>query len=357
MSDPVTSPNSPSNSSAVTVRGLEVGGEERWNAFVAAHPEATFFHLAEWRAVLQRAFGHPTFYLYAESNRGIEGILPLGQIRSRLFGNALISTPFCVYGGVVAGSDAAREALIGAASDLARRLRVDYLELRNRSRCCPDWPCKDLYVTFRRKIDSDAEKNLKAIPRKQRAMVRKGIKRELRSEIDEDTDRFFLVYSESMRDLGTPVFPRRLFRVLREVFGDACETLTVTKDGVPVSSVLSFYFKDEEILPYYGGGRPAARGLAAYDFMYWEVMRRAAERGIRLFDFGRSKRDTGSYRFKTHWGFEPEALYYEYFLVRARRIPDLNPLSPKFRMFVNAWKRLPLGVARRLGPLIARNLG
>ncbi len=133
-------------------------------------------------------------------------------------------------------------------------------------------------------------------------------------------------------------------------------TLTIVHDGVPVASVMSFYFRDE-VLPYYGGGTGEARRHAANDFLYWDLMRRACERGIRVFDFGRSKRDVGSFRFKKHWGFEPEPLAYEIRLVRATDVPDVNPLNPKYRMFVESWKRLPLPLSRLLGPPLARNLG
>ncbi len=342
---------------APSVRELGAGDERRWDEFVRAHAEGTFFHLAGWKTVLERAFRHRAPFLLAESGGRIEGVLPLGHVRSRLFGNALISTPFCVYGGILAGSDAVRESLARAARDLAEGLSVDYLELRNRRRQHPDWPCKDgLYVTFRKPIAPEPDENLKAIPRKQRAMVRKGIKAGLAAETDAALDRFFTIYSTSVRNLGTPVFPRRYFDVLREVFGEACEVLTVTRDGEALSSVMSFYFRDE-VLPYYGGGLTAARPVAANDFMYWELMRRASERGLAVFDFGRSKREVGSYRFKKHWGFQPEPLHYEYQLVRAKAIPEINPLNPRYQLFIRLWQRLPLRVSQLLGPLLSRSLG
>jgi FemAB-related protein (PEP-CTERM system-associated) len=340
----------------LTVRLQEDRDAAGWNAFVESHPESTFFHRAEWSTVLWRAFGHRSHNLLAEENGEVVGILPLGHIRSRLFGRSLISTPFCVYGGCVAHHERARRSLEDEACRLAERLGVDFLELRNLARRRPDWPSKDLYVTFRKEIDPDPDKNLKMIPRKQRAMVRKGIKAGLAGETDGDTERLFSIYSESVRNLGTPVFPPRLFRVLKELFGEDCEVLTVTKDGSALSSVMSFYFRDE-VLPYYGGGVAAARSVAANDFMYWELMRRACERGVRVFDFGRSKRDVGSYRFKKHWGFEPKPLFYEYQLVRASRVPQVNPLNPRYRLFVSAWKHIPLGVSRRIGPWFSRNLG
>lgn len=119
---------------------------------------------------------------------------------------------------------------------------------------------------------------------------------------------------------------------------------------------MSFYFRDE-VIPYYGGGTGGARDVAGNDFMYWDLMCRAASRGVRVFDFGRSKLDVGSFRFKKHWGFEPQPLYYEYHLVKAGRVPDVNPLNPRYRLFIEGWKRLPLSVSRLLGPLLARSLG
>jgi len=195
-----------------------------------------------------------------------------------------------------------------------------------------------------------------AIPRKQRAMVRKGIKAELESTLDDGVDRLHAIYAESVRNLGTPVFSKHWFHALREVFGEDCDVLTVTAAGAPVASVMNFYFRDE-VLPYYGGGTAEARDLAANDFMYWEVMSRAALRGCRLFDFGRGKIGTGSFSFKKNWGFEPEPLRYAYRLRAGASIPDINPLNLKYRLFIGAWKRLPLPVANALGPWIVRGLG
>lgn len=338
------------------VKRLEQGDERRWNDFVADAPQATFFHLAAWRGIIEQVLGHRCHYLYVERDGVITGILPLAEIRSRLFGHALISTPFCVYGGVVASDPESEAQLTRAATALADELRVDYLELRDRELSHPEWPVKDLYVSFRKAIDPDHDKNLKAIPRKQRAMVRKGIQRGLVSVVDRDTDRLHRIYAESVRNLGTPVFPRRYFRLLAAAFGEDCDVLTVLDDGAPIASVLNFYFRDE-VLPYYGGGTAEARQRAGNDFMYWEVMRRAAARGCRVFDFGRSKEGTGSYAFKRNWGFEPTPLHYRFLIAPGAAVPELNPLNPKFRLFIAAWKRLPLPVANMLGPQIVRGLG
>lgn len=342
--------------SAVRISSLDDAARCRWDEFVREHAQGTFFHLAGWRDVLERAFGHHACYLFAERDGQIEAVLPLVRVHSLLFGDALISTPFCVYGGVLASNAEAQRALEDEACALAERLRVDYLEMRNRKPQRPDWPRKELYVTFRRPLDPDPERNMQAIPRKQRAMVRKGIAAGLVSELDAGVQQLYSAYSESVRNLGTPVFACRYLEILREVFGPQCEVMNVRRAGVCVASVMSFYFRDE-VLPYYGGGTARARECAANDFMYWEIMRRATERGVRVFDYGRSKRGSGSYRFKTHWGFEPEPLHYEYHLVRARQVPDLSPVNPRYQLMVRTWRRLPVGVTRLIGPALARYLG
>jgi len=343
-------------SRSLQVRTMDAQSRPRWDAFVAGCEEATFFHRAGWQQVIELAFGHKTWFLYAERDGRIVAILALAEVKSRLFGHSLSSLPFCVSGGI-AGSDAdARAALDHAAQALAAELKVDHLEYRNSAPCHPDWPSKDLYVTFRKTISADPEENLNAIPRKQRAMVRKGIKAGLESHLDTDVERLFEAYATSVHRLGTPVFPKKYFRLLKQVFGADCEVLTVTKDGRTVSSVLSFYFRDQ-VLPYYGGGTAEARELAGNDFMYWELMRRACLRGCRVFDFGRSKRGTGAYDFKKNWGFEPTQLYYEYQLHAADAMPDNNPLNPKYQLFIKAWRRLPLFAANALGPYIVKSLG
>jgi FemAB-related protein (PEP-CTERM system-associated) len=329
---------------------------ERWNAFVHGHGEGSFFHRAEWAGVLEGAFGHRSHYLLAERDGQLAGVLPLAEVKSLLFGHALVSTPFCVYGGILATDEDAWRALERTACDLGEQLGVGYIEMRNRRAAHPGWLTKDLYVTFRRPIAADPEDNLHAIPRKQRAMVRKGMQNQLRAEIDAGTARMYAIYSESLRHLGTPVFTHRYPALLKETFGDACEVLTVMKGDEAVASVLSFYFRDE-VLPYYGGSTSAARTVAANDFMYWQVMERARGRGVQLFDFGRSKQGTGSFDFKVHWGFTPEPLSYQYFLVRDKAMPNLSPSNSKYQRMIRIWRRLPLPVTRLIGPPLARHLG
>lgn len=338
------------------VRRMGEADRARWDAFVRTHPAASFFHLSGWERILREVFRHPTHYLYAERGDAIVGVLPLAEVRSRLFGHSLGSLPFCVYGGIV-GDDAAAAALEAEAEAMARALGVQHLEYRNLESRHADWPRQEIYVTFRKAIGSDDEANLLAIPRKQRAMVRKGMRNGLSSVLDGDVERFFALYADNVLRHGTPALPKAFFVRLLEEFQGACSVLTVNNEGgQALSSVLSFRFRDE-ILPYYAGDAPAAREAAANDFKYWELMRRAAADGVRLFDFGRSKLGTGPCSFKKNWGFEPQPLHYEYRLYRRDTVPQNNPLNPKYRAFIALWRRLPLPVANALGPLIVRNLG
>ncbi len=375
---------------AVAIRPLGQAATAAWDAFVEAHPDGTFFHRAAWATVIERAFGHHTLYAYAERDGAITGVLPLAQVKTLLFGDTLISVPFCVYGGPLAADLETAAALSGHAASLLKQTGAAAVEFRYRGpgqgvtadrapqatgtlaitsqpRCRDataadsfdqdNWLTRpDLYVTFRKSIDADHDRNLKAIPRKQRAMVRKGIQNGLRSVSDHNVRQLHGVYAESVRNLGTPVFSRRYFALLAEVFKADCDILTVLDHDKPIAAVMNFYFRDE-VLPYYGGGTALARQRAGNDFMYWEVMRRAADRGCRLFDFGRSKLGTGAFDFKKNWGFVPEPLCYRYRLAPGASIPDHNPLNPKYRLFIAGWKQLPLAVANAIGPSIVRGLG
>ncbi|AOU98530.1 peptidoglycan bridge formation protein FemAB [Acidihalobacter yilgarnensis] len=327
-----------------------------WDRFVAGHPEATFFHKFGWRDVLERAFNHKSYYLLAEREGAVVGVLPLARIKSRLFHDALISTPFCVYGGVLAVDSETSDALLENASEMARRMGVEYMELRQINSTQKDWPTKALYVTFRRALSESHDENMKSIPRKQRAVIRKGLNANLEVGVDANVDDFYRVYSESVRNLGTPVFSKRYTQILMDVFPGEVEIFTVRHLGVPVSSVMSFYFRDE-VLPYYGGGSSAARDLKAYDLMYWELMRHAVDKGVRVFDFGRSKLDSGSYKYKMHWGFVPQPLHYQYDLIKIDEMPDVSPVNKKYIYFIKIWKKLPLSVSQVMGPPLARSLG
>lgn len=341
-------------------RYLDIASDcSAWDDYVRGQEKGTVYHISHWGRAVHNSMGHKLYYIYVEKEGRICGLLPLIHVKSMLFGNSLISVAFSTGGGPLADNEAVLKILYDEAAALADRLKVDCVECRTVERSNEDWPVKqDMYSLFRKELSDDNEENMKAIPRKQRAMVRKGIKFDLKVEIDQDVDRVYRLYSESVRNLGSPVFPKSLFRALKQEFGEECEILTVcAQDGTPISSVMSFYFRDE-VVPYYGGGGMMARKFAANDYMYWAVMERAvSERGCKIFDFGRSKNGTGAFSFKKNWGFEPQPMNYEYYLRDGADIPDINPLNPKYQLMIKSWKKLPLSIANMVGPFISRSLG
>ena len=340
------------------IRSLSEEAHASWDHYVERAPSATFFHRSAWQRVLQETFGHYPHYHYVESDGEICGVLPLFLIKSRLFGNRLTSSPFCVAGSPVSESAEIEAMLDRNAISLLNELGADYIEYRDANRERNGWVKQsDLYATFLGEIENDADRQLKRIPRKQRAVLRKAMSTKALSwTLDEDTDDLFALYALSVRNLGTPVFPKRYFQKLKQEFGAACEILTVRHLGRPVSSVLNFYFRDR-VMPYYTGSLPEARKLGANDLMYWQVMRRAVERGCRFFDFGRSKVGTGPYHFKTNWGFEPQPVTHQYYLKDGHALPRVNPTNPRYRAFIALWQRLPLQLANALGPHFVKGTG
>ena len=328
--------------------------------YVAGHADATAFHRLQWGRAVARGCGQTAHVLLAEvasaSGRGtLSGILPLTELHSPLFGRALAASGFAVGGGIVCDSDAAGEALAGEALGLAARLSCPAVELRG-GYLPAGWDRDDIsYLGFTRLLAPDDEAVLLAIPRKQRAEVRKALGFDLTVDFG-DRDAHYLVYATSVRNLGTPVFPKRLFAEVLDGFGDDADILTVRRDGEPLASVLSLYHRGI-VMPYWGGGTAAARTWRANDMMYFALMRHARGRGCTAFDFGRSKTGTGAAQFKYNWGFDGQPLVYASKTLDGRPKRSVNPLDPKYSLQVQMWSKLPLPIANRLGPMIARGLG
>jgi len=345
----------------ITVRGWRTGDGAAVAAFLRDRPDATPFHTPQWAEAVTEGCGQGTHWLFAERDGTIAGLVPLTEVHSPLFGRALVSSGFAVGGGILAECERSGDALGEAAWRLAERLCCPTLELRGG--WLPGgqgWHVKTgVYAGFARELAADDEAELAQIPRKQRAEVRKALGAEMTVETGRgrrDLDAHYAVYSESVRNLGTPVFPRALFAAMLDTFGADADILTIRHDGGPVASVLSLYHRGT-VMPYWGGGTFAARSLRANELMYFALMRHARTRGCTRFDFGRSKLGTGAFAYKKNWGFEPAPLAYAVRTADGAEPREINPLSPKYRAQVALWRKVPLPIANRLGPLIARGLG
>ena len=338
------------------VREAGPGDDARIADFLKDHSGATPFHRPEWSRAVEHGCGQKSHVLLCQGARsGIEGLLPLTHVRSPLFGSALVSTGFGIGGGILTASEEAAGQLAGAAIELARSLNCPSVELRGGHLPLGWRQASGTYASFARDLPATDDAILKSIPRKQRAEVRRalGFGLTIRTGREEqDRADHYRVYSESVRNLGTPVFPRALFDAMLDEYGNDADILTISKEGQPIASVLSLYDKGTAY-PYWGGGTTGARASRANEMMYYELMRHAARRGCTRFDFGRSKLGTGAFAFKKTWGFEPQPLTYAVH-GEAR---ETNPMSPKYRLQVALWKKLPLWAANRVGPLVARGLG
>jgi FemAB-related protein (PEP-CTERM system-associated) len=333
----------------------------RIGAYVHEHRDGTPFHLPAWSKAVAAGCGQRAHYLIAERDvHGIVGVLPLTELHSPLFGRVLASAGFGVGGGVLADKPEIARLLGEACWQLAERLSCPSVELRGGPRPGPEWMVDDThYLGFERALAADDDAELLAIPRKQRAEVRKSLETDLSISVGQDAADVadhYAVYAESVRNLGTPVFPSRLFGEVLQAFGNAADVLVARHRGAAVAAVLSIYWRGT-VYPYWGGGTAAARRLRANDRMYFELMRHARARGCTRFDFGRSKVGTGAAAFKKNWGFEPRPLTYYDRVADGAAIRDANPLNPKYRLQVALWRRLPLAIANRIGPWIAKGLG
>ena len=333
------------------------GLREEWDSFVEASPRGTFFHLLGWRDVFEKAFGFRTYYLAARCDGRLAGVLPLCEVPSGLRGRCLLSLPFAIEAGVCAVDGAAQRALDGAAVALGAERGAAYLELRDGLDGAGFQIREGLYYRFRRILHPTDEENFAAIPRKQRRMVRVGQRYGLVAHGEAPDVRVFHdLYARTVRRLGTPVFSREYFRLLLQTFPGRCEILTVYSGTRPVAAVLSFLFRDT-IMPYYAGSRREYFRHAANDVMYWELMRYARRCGLRRFDFGRSKKGTGAFDFKRHWGFDAEPLCYRVHTRTGHTFTEHTVNDGGVRLLRWGWRRLPLGLTKLLGPALVRRFG
>jgi len=337
-------------SGGVEIREMQPGEQGAWDNYVTSAPAGTFCHLSGWKTIVERTLGHRCFYLTARNDRGISGVFPISLVRNPLFGHCLVSLPLAVYGGICADDEASYFSLLNAGRELAQRLGVKYLEMRNQTEPYPtSLPGRDLYVTFTQDLTPGPEKLLQGLPRDTRYMVRKSLKNGMEWTEDLSVDEFYEIYARSVHQLGTPVFPRELFSLLRSVFPRQCRLFGVRKNKTAIAGVLSLYFRDR-VMPYYGGALREFNRDAPNNFMYWNLMAQSCNEGLRSFDFGRSKRGTGSFQFKSSWAMQVDSLPYRYQLVRGKEVPQMSPVDAKFRLPVAAWKKLPFPLTKILGP-------
>ena len=336
---------------------------EGWDAFVAATPNATLSHMRGWREIIANAYRHQTFYLAACLDGEVTGILPLVHIRSRLFGNSLVSMPFQDYGGIVAVNREASQALLDQALQLKKERAARFVELRYRgeppSFASYEGVTRGDKNTLILNISSGAENLWKSFSPKVRNQVRKAQKSGLAVQIGgaELLDEFYLPFSVNMRDLGSPVHHPKFFTEIFRIFGeDVCLAL-IREGNKTVGGLIALFHKNTAIVPWASCYR-SYFSKCPNNLLYWETMQYACARGCAQFDFGRSSLNSGTYHFKLQWGAVPFPLHWRIYGDGGENNGDTQPAteSRALRMASAVWKFIPVGVANIAGPRIRRFL-
>lgn len=330
--------------------------EVAWDQFVTEHPQASGYHLWAWRGILAGVFGHRPEYLTALRDGAIVAVLPLVIFRSPLFGRFLVSLPFVNYGGVVGDDEEALGALVARAGALARGMRASHLELRHTARRLPHLTPKAHKVAMLLALPSTTEVMWTSLDRKVRNQVRKAEKSGLVPEVAgiEALDAFYGVFAHNMRDLGTPVYPKRFFEAVLSTFPERTRLIVVRHEAHPVAAALAWSWRTTVEVPWASSLR-SYNAMAPNNLLYWAVIQQAIGQGAHTLDFGRSTPNEGTFHFKRQWGAEPQPLCWEYDLASGA-LPDQSPKNPKFRLAIATWQRLPLWLANALGPPIVRSI-
>jgi FemAB-related protein (PEP-CTERM system-associated) len=279
------------------------------------------------------------------------------MISSWLFGRSAVSMPYLNHGGICAGSLPARDALLERAVELAKEFKARWLELRHEAPV--NWPLavRQHKVAMRLELPQSPEILFQSFPTKLRSQIRRAEKEWMTVRWGglEEVESFYSVFSQNMRDLGTPVYPKRFFVKVMEAFSERARIITVYDGSYPVASGLAVGFKERLEIPWASSIRQYNR-FGVNMLLYWSVLEYACKQDYRVFDFGRSTPGSGTYKFKEQWGAQPVPLHWYYWLAPGQTLPDISPRNPKYELAVKLWRRLPLGVAKLIGPMVSKNL-
>ena len=329
-----------------------------WNTYVKAHPASSNYQLYGWRNVIEKSFGHQSYYLVArDGNNGICGILPLTSMKSSIFGKFLVSLPFFNYGGILGSCDDATSLLLNESRRILKETQGDYVELRHREMSVNGLETKEHKVTMILDLEKDENAAWKKLDAKVRNQVRKAEKSGLQVLTGhlELLDGFYEVFCRNMRDLGTPVYSKDFFRNILAAFPDSTRIISITLDGRTIASGILTWFRETLEVPWASSIRDY-REMCPNNLLYWEAIKFAIRNKSSRFDFGRSTPDEGTYRFKKQWGALPYPLYWQYLLKDGEQLPQLNTKNTKYELAIKVWQRLPLAVTNILGPRIVKNI-
>jgi serine/alanine adding enzyme len=341
----------------LAIRQAAPADDREWDTYVSAHPAASPYHFSPWRRLIVGVMGQTDVSLLARDSAGtIVGILPLIHMKSLLFGNFAISMPYFNYGGPLAANTGIGEALMQEAARSGERLGAKYVEIRE-THPREGWPVRDHKVSMLRRLPGSAHQLDTELGSKVRAQVRRARREgpEVLIGGPERVDDFYRVFAENMRDLGTPVYSRRLFTGVLEAWPDRSQIVVVRLGGRPVAAGFLVGLGDVLEIPWASTLR-CVNQIGMNMLLYREILGIAIAQGYEWFDFGRSTEDSGTYRFKMQWGADPVRHSWHYWLPPCGKLPSLAPDNPRYRFLISMWQRLPVVVTKQIGPKVVRGI-
>jgi serine/alanine adding enzyme len=342
----------------MTIRLYTESDRDNWDQYVMKSNSSSCYHLIGWKNVIEKTFGHKTYYLLSEDeNLQINGILPMVHLKSLLFGNFAVSLPYFNYGGVCADTEEIGNELLRAATDITKSQGMQHLELRHVHNTMKDLPVKTTKVSMRLSLPSTSEELMKSFPAKLRSQIKRPLQENMYARVagEEELDSFYAVFSQNMRDLGTPVYAKSFFRNILETFPDNTWICTVYTEKVQPAAGFLTSFKDTIEIPW-ASSLKAFNRLSPNMLLYWSVLEFACNNGFKVFDFGRSTPNEGTYKFKQQWGAQPVQLHWHYWLRNGGSLPEINPHNPKYGLAIRTWQKLPVSLTRLIGPSLVKNL-
>lgn len=344
-----------------------------WDNYVLSHPDSNVYHLSGWKNVIEKTYGHKTYYLAAtDSKEKIVGVLPLVHLKHILFGNSLVSMPFVDICGILSNNEDVESILIDYALDLGRRLQVKSIELRQSKRLnffdkgqfhskknesIPATELAGHKVRMVLQLPKTSDALMKSFNSKFRNKIKKPINSGLKcmigsSELIED---FYTVFAVNMRDLGSPVHSKQLFKNICTEFRNMVKIGVVYHNNCPISGIFVIEFKKVFFNPW-ASSLKCFSSLRANTLQYWCLLEYACKHGVTSFDFGRSSPNGGTYVFKEKWGACPHPLFWYHIPTGKQRFSDMAVEKPKYKAVINMWKKLPITVTKIIGPAIRGNI-
>lgn len=330
----------------------------KWDAYVESHPEGSIYHLSAWQSLIQQQFKHKSFYHYSEDeNKNINGLLPVVQLKSILFGNYMVSVPYFNYGGAIASDDKVANNLMNEAGNVAKQNASTHVEFRDLQTYAGEWGVREDKVVMLLDLPSDVDILWKDIGTKVRAQVKRPRREPVSTKQGglDLLDDFYQVFAQNMRDLGTPVYSKSFFKSILNTFPDNAHIVCVYHNDKPAAAGFLIGYKGRMEIPWASALREFNK-ISVNMLLYWEVLSYSIEQGYTQFDFGRSTINAGTYRFKKQWGAKPRQLYWHYWLGDGQDVPKMNPDNPKYKLVIGIWQKLPVWLTKIIGPPIVKNL-